>query len=85
MRKLIGVFSSLVFLIGCLVMVIGAVMAWVSVVASAALEWGWWAGALVMTGSAFAMRRWEPVIKRPWEIWHQLWTAIDNELEERMR
>ena len=38
-----------------------------------------------MVASAFAVRRWEPAVRRPWELWHELWAAIDNELEERMR
>ena len=85
MRKFVGVCSSLVFLMGCLILVIGVVMAWVSVMISASMNLGWWAGALIMLASALAIRRWEPAVRRPWELWHELWIAIDNELEERMR
>jgi hypothetical protein len=84
-RKFVGLVSSLVYLMGCLVLVIGAVLAWASVVVSASMDWGWWAGAVIMLLSALAMRRWEPAVRRPWELWHALWLAIDNELEERMR
>lgn len=84
-RHLASAVSALVFLLGCLVMVAAAAVAWVTVIVMACVQWGWPFGAVLLVGSFFLMARYEAHLKAPWVWWCELWGWADNGLRERLK
>jgi hypothetical protein len=82
--RLVSLVSGLVFLAGCLAIVLGAVIAWVTVIVTACIQVGWPFGAVLLVGSFGLLWRYEAAVKAPWFWWAELWRWGDDRLRERL-
>ena len=84
-RKLVAAGSALIFLVGAVGIVLGAVLAWLWIVAAAASQTHWTVGAAVFALSLWAGQRYEAWLQTPWRLWYALWSHLDAEMERRIR
>jgi hypothetical protein len=71
--------SALLFLSGCLIMIIPAVIVWAWMITLAAklhVLVGW----AVFLGSMYIFWRYEDAIQIPWRLWFRLWRWADDRI-----
>ena len=77
--------SALIFLIGCMTLVVAAVWVWITIAAYLVPSVGWFAGVIYLAGTFFAMMHLDKYIRVPWQLWFQLWRYADKMILDRHR
>ncbi len=76
---------AVLFGAGAVLMVGGAVLGWLLVVAAAAEDVHWIVGAAIFVLGIVATRLWPDMIRAPWQMWFGLWGYVDDWLENMGR
>ena len=77
--------SALILMIGCLVITLAALWAWLSIVMALVESLGWFAGAIFWVGTLAAFFYWNVEIKGPIMLWLKLWEYVDRIILDRDR
>lgn len=82
--RLLGALSVLIFLSGCLAILLGIIGGWaylLVLVASRSVILGW----VVFCASAACWVWYQSILKAPWVVWALLWRWADDEIYRRMK